>query len=153
MLQFGMPTIRIDQEVFDGLKSLAEPFVDSPGTVIRRLLEEQGALAAAKPQAPPQKFEQQLLAILEGPFAGRGHKREVTLGVIEKMQAEGALTAADLELVATGETKAENAIAWARNALKERGHISRSTVRGVWELTPAGRAAAKQLGRKKSTRG
>ena len=37
-----MPTIRIEQDVFDGLKKLAEPFVDTPGAVIRRLLTETG---------------------------------------------------------------------------------------------------------------
>lgn len=139
-----MPTIRIDQDVLDGLKKLAEPFVDSPSSVIRRLLEEKGALAAASPDAPRQRFEQYLLSILESKFGGRGHKRDVTLAVIEKMQADRALAAADLELVATGETKAENAIAWARNALKERGHVSRASSRGIWELTEEGRKAARR---------
>ena len=31
-----MPTIRIEHDVFDGLKKLAEPFVDTPNAVIRR---------------------------------------------------------------------------------------------------------------------
>ncbi len=39
-----MPTIRIDHDVFEGLQKLAEPFVDSPSMVIRRLLESQGVL-------------------------------------------------------------------------------------------------------------
>jgi hypothetical protein len=33
------PTIRIDDEVFDALKRHAEPFVDTPNSVLRRLLE------------------------------------------------------------------------------------------------------------------
>ena len=32
------PTIRIDKDVFDELKKHAEPFVDTPNTVLRRLL-------------------------------------------------------------------------------------------------------------------
>jgi hypothetical protein len=32
------PTVRIDEEVFDELKKHAEPFVDTPNTVLRRLL-------------------------------------------------------------------------------------------------------------------
>jgi hypothetical protein len=32
------PTIRIDDEVFDKLKESAEPFVDTPNTVLRRIL-------------------------------------------------------------------------------------------------------------------
>jgi hypothetical protein len=48
------------------------------------------------------------------------------------------LSPADLERVKTGETKAENTIAWGRNALKERGLISLSSSRGTWELTTKG---------------
>lgn len=33
------PTIRIDDEVFEALKQHAEPFVDTPNSVLRRLLE------------------------------------------------------------------------------------------------------------------
>lgn len=36
------PTIRVDDEVYDQLKENAEPFVDTPNTVIRRLLELPG---------------------------------------------------------------------------------------------------------------
>jgi hypothetical protein len=32
------PTIRIDDDVFDALKTHAEPFVDTPNTVLRRIL-------------------------------------------------------------------------------------------------------------------
>ena len=46
------------------------------------------------------------------------------------------------ELVSTGETKAENTITWARNALKQRGYITRAAPRGVWELTAAGKETA-----------
>ncbi len=152
-----MPTIRLDDEVYDALKKLAEPFVDSPNSVIRRLLEEKGHVAKRKaaPAAPAPKtdpeleptpqaiYEEFLLKILDEQFKGRGDKRSVTHAIIEKMQKQKLLRAADLELVATGETRAENAIAWGRNALKERGLISSASRRGFWELTPAGRAAAK----------
>lgn len=33
------PTIRIDNEVFEALKTHAEPFIDTPNTVLRRLLD------------------------------------------------------------------------------------------------------------------
>jgi hypothetical protein len=155
-----MPTIRIDEEVFEGLQKLAKPFVDTPSAVIRRLLEEKGLLVKApeaksrSPSAevpagealtPQPTFERYLLAALDRDFNGRAHKREVTQAVIEKMQADGLIGAADLEFVATGETKAENTISWGRNALKERGHISKRSTRGIWELTPEGRAAAKDV--------
>jgi hypothetical protein len=155
-----MPTIRIDSEVLDALKKLAEPFVDTPSSVIRRLLEEKGLIAkppAAPPKAPepssgleptPQAvFEQFLLSVLEEQFKGRGDKRSVTLAIIEKMQKQALLRPADLELVATGETKAENSIAWGRNALKDRGLLRRNSPRGIWELTDEGRAAARRAKR------
>src|SRR2546421_412017 len=120
-----MPTIRIDDQVYAALKKLAEPFEDTPSSVIRRLLEDKGLLGKSKaaPQPPPQRtdpeleptpqavFEDFLLKVLADEFKGRGDKRSVTLAIVEKMQKQKLLRAADLELVATGETRAENAIA------------------------------------------
>ncbi len=51
----------------------------------------------------------------------------------------------DFEEVSTGEARAENTIAWGRNALKERGLIKRTSPRGIWELTEDGIEKAKQL--------
>lgn len=39
-----MPTIRIDDNVFRGLQELATPFVDTPNTIIKRLLEKEGVI-------------------------------------------------------------------------------------------------------------
>ena len=159
-----MPTIRIDAETFEGLKKLAEPFVDSPNAVIKRLLIDKGVLSerqstrrpqavvvetekrALTPELTPQAvYEQFLLAILAQELAGRGDKRTVTRAVIEKMVKHGFLGPPDLELVATGETRAENTITWGRNALKNRGYIARGSKRGEWELTEEGREAAAVL--------
>jgi hypothetical protein len=148
-----MPTIRIDDDVFAGLQQLAKPFVDSPNMVIRRLLEERGVLrAAAKapksvrlaPDAltPQAVYEDYLLYVLAKEFDGQGHKRDVTHAIVKRMMKDGFIGAADQELVSTGETKAENTITWARNALKQRGQINRASRRGMWELTAAGKDAA-----------
>lgn len=160
-----MPTIRVDPEVFEGLQKLASPFVDSPSSVIRRLLEDRGILPRrsdpgqpARPRAsgpnaepaahgltPQPVYEKYLLwALLRQP-GGRAHKRDATHEVVKRMMQDGHIGAADQELVATGETKAENTITWARNALKERGLISRTSPRGIWELTPEGTEAAKKV--------
>ncbi len=160
-----MPTIRVDPEVFEGLQKLARPFVDSPSSVIRRLLEDRGILPQrtdpgqpARPQAsgPPSEpvavgltpqpvYEKYLLwALLRQP-GGRAHKRDATHEVVKRMMQDRHIGAADQELVATGETKAENTITWARNALKERGLISRTSPRGIWQLTPEGMEAAKEI--------
>lgn len=160
----AMPTIRIDDEVFEGLKQLAEPFVDTPAAVIRRLLIEKRILKEkpprlkTAPQIPPAPeraltaqltpqavYEQFLLATLAQDFGGRGGKREVTQATIQKMVKQGFIRPADLELVATGETKAENTITWGRNALKNRGLIGRGSRRGIWELTEEGMEAGKAV--------
>jgi len=156
----GMPTIRIEQDVFDSLKKLAEPFVDTPNAVIRRLLTEKGILEPVPPRArpvpapvakeraltpdltPQSVYEQFLLVTLAQDFDGRGDKRGVTQAVIERMVKQGFIAPADLELVATGETRAENTITWGRNALKNRGLIARGSQRGIWELTEEGRESA-----------
>jgi len=154
-----MPIIRVDQDVFEGLQRLAKPFVDSPSMVIRRLLEDRGVLAKGTRPAPrkpdsqssvtaltPQPvYEQYLLYILAREFDGQGHKRDVTHAIVKRMMKDGFIGAADQELVSTGETKAENTITWARNALKQRGHINRAARRGIWELTPEGRGAAAKV--------
>ena len=159
-----MPTIRLDEDVFNGLKSLAEPFTDTPNTVIRRLLEERGAIhvdkaasesSATSPSRPkveertptharasgltPQAtYEKYLLHVLATRFKGKGDKHEVTKAVLSLLQSRDVLGPADHRRVKTGETKAENTIAWGRNALKDRGLISLSSPRGTWELTTKG---------------
>jgi hypothetical protein len=166
-----MPTIRLDDDVFSGLKSLAEPFTDTPNSVIRRLLEDRGALpkaqrvpdspategdqsivrAATSPRprgsslTPQATYEKCLLYVLATHFKGKGDKHEVTKAVVALLQSREALRPADLERVSTGETKAENTIAWGRNALKERGLISRSSPRGTWALTERGLKEGKEL--------
>ncbi|MSQ49159.1 MAG: hypothetical protein EXR30_02095 [Betaproteobacteria bacterium] len=151
-----MPTIRVDQDVFEGLQRLAKPFVDSPSMVIRRLLEDRGVLAKAAPATarpptgslasnaltPQPVYEKYLLYILDREFNGQGHKRDVTHAIVKRMMKDGHIGAADQELVSTGETKAENTITWARNALKQRGYINRAASRGIWELTAEGTRAA-----------
>src|SRR3954471_15181098 len=95
-----MPTIRLDADVYDALKKLAEPFTDTPNSVIRRLLEDKDLLTRKleKKQVPAAKtdpdleptpqavYEEFLLRILDEQFKGRGDKRSVTLAIIEKMQ-------------------------------------------------------------------
>ncbi len=139
-----MPTVRIDDEVFEALKKLAEPLVDTPNSVLRRLLDlekkkpSSPKLSPAKPQreqTPQSVYEENLLAVLAGPpFNGRGNKKDVTLAVVERMMKRGLIPASDMEFVATGETKAENKISWGRNLLKNRGLIRDDSPRGIWEL-------------------
>jgi len=157
-----MRTIRLDDDVFGGLKSLAEPFTDTPNSVIRRLLEDRGILPNPGPTSPRQDqpstyavaertqrrrrasllpqstYERFLLHVLATRFNGRADKAEVTKAVIQELTSRKLLSEADHLHVSTGETRAANTIAWGRNALKERGLISVASPRGTWELTDAG---------------
>ena len=183
-----MPTIRIDDEVFEGLQDLAEPFVDTPNTVIKRLLEEKGvtkkahtehiaqkgitigsssvspgsrrgilnrAISSAneKPRAkrgevtPQTTYEEWLLETLWEDFKGQASKIDVTNMIISKMEYAGILKEIDYKKVSSGETRAENTIAWARNKLKEDGLIKNDSLRGIWELTEEGIKKAKELTR------
>ncbi len=185
--------IEIDDDVLEGLKILAEPFVDTPNTVIKRLLEEKGILTLSKgiisntrKQAltppkegiissarkgaltPPNRYyggegiiartrakhgevtsqvtyEKYLLKSLWKDFKGHAPKSEVTEVVIANMEEAGILKEIDYEAVSTGESRAENTIAWSRNALKERGLIKDDSPRGIWELTQEGIYEAKEL--------
>jgi Mrr N-terminal domain len=165
-----MPTIRIEDDVFNGLKKLAEPFVDTPNSVIRRLLDHQAGYAAstaiaqplpgsngAKPHpikasrstamnlTPQPTYEKFLLYVLANDFNGRAGKQQATDMVLKRMKSQGFLGPADYEEVATGESRCQNTIAWARNALKEQGQIDPGTARGSWELTPAGMDSGRAL--------
>jgi len=46
-----MPTIRVDEQVFEGLQKLGETFVDTPNTVIQKLLVEKGVIEVASEKA------------------------------------------------------------------------------------------------------
>lgn len=152
-----MPTIRVEDDVFAGLKQMAEPFIDTPNSVIRRLLEEKGVLTNIMQQpnkneradraslTPQQTYESFLLHVLATKFNGHGTKQELTKSVIDLMKSKGFIGEADRQTVSTGETRAENTIAWARNALKDRGLISSLSVRGVWELTKEGLEEGRKL--------
>ena len=153
-----MPTIRIEQDVFEGLQKLAKPFVDTPSMVIRGLLEERGVVSKKAEQqksprlasdalTPQATYEKYLLLVLLKEFDGSGHKRDVTHAIVKRMMKDGHIGGADQELVSTGETKAENTITWARNTLKSRGYIDRAAPRGIWALTEAGKDAAGNIKR------
>ena len=143
-----MPTIRISDDLMNVLKAHAEPFTDTPESALRRIFEKHGllpkpsntptAMTRIRDLTPQPTYERFLVHVLATQFKGKGDKHEVTKAVLAAMRAHGFHSPADMQRVSTGETKAENTVAWARNALKERGLISRTSRRGVWELTPQG---------------
>lgn len=149
-----MPTIRVEADVFAGLQKVAQPFTDTPNSVIKRLLEQAGVQISSNvteerssPRAPERSsrksvqpvYIRHLLYVLAHQFNGKGQKQEVCKAVVELMERRGILGQDDHKLTPSGETRAENIIGWCRFALKGRGLISSDSPRGVWELTDAGK--------------
>ena len=72
-------------------------------------------------------------------MGGRGHAKQALKRVGEIL--ESRLTAEDrLPLLSTSELRWRNTVSWARIALKEMGYLSANSPRGIWEITPVGRA-------------
>lgn len=151
-----MRTIRVDDDVYEALKELAAPFEDTPNTVIRKLLKQVTKLPVREPSeikiiktrkklTPQSVYEHWLTYTLWKDFSGRACKGDVTEATINTMRKHGLLTDADFEKVSTGETKAENTIAFGRNRLKEEGIIKNNSPRGIWELTIEGVQKAREL--------
>lgn len=146
-------TIRIDDDVFEGLKKIADPFEDTPNTVIRKLLVEKGLIETKPKVTAPRKekitpqavYEEWLAYILWKEFNGSATKHEVTNAVIKAMQEKNILKEIDFEPVSTGESRAVNLIAWGRSVLKKQGFIRPDSQRGIWELTEEGIEKAKKF--------
>lgn len=150
------PTVRIDDDVYEALKTIADPFEDTPNTVIRKLMIEAGLLEAPKRKpvkkrfhqgrlTPQTTYEQWLLFVMWDQFAGKGHKRDIVEAVRFDMEEAGILGEADYEKVSSGELKCENTIAWGRKHFVESGLFKPSAQRGVWELSEKGIQAAKKM--------
>jgi hypothetical protein len=156
------PTIRVDDEVLEGLKRHAEPFVDTPNSVLRRMLglprkaaEEEGLLSS-KPVPPRAKrrgsrkgvgraergtmlseeeYDLPILAILNQ-NGGRVPTRELieTLGT----WLAGRLTHTDRQALKSGGIRWRNRAQFVRLRLIEQGDMKRGSPRGIWEITDQG---------------
>ena len=153
--------IRIDDDIYECLKKMATPFEDTPNTVLRKILHlpqsliKQGEDEKEQVKQPPKRkkeeltpqpvYEEWLLFTLWDKFKGRAKKVNVTEATISNMQRCNLLKEADFGKVKSGETKAVNTIAWARNRLKDEGLISPDSPFGFWELTEKGIERAKKI--------
>jgi hypothetical protein len=148
-----MPSIEVDTQVYDALKTLAVPFEDTPNSVLRRELKlddddatfrtaRGGATKARRAVVgsilPEGEYEQPILsALVEA--GGSASARAVTDRVGELLGTR--LTSADHELNRSGEVRWRNRAAFARLHLVERGLLVKGSRRGVWEISSAGREA------------
>lgn len=160
-----MPTIRIDDEVWKALKESAEPFVDTPNDVLRRLLlpkkpaeassvmlmsllEEGGkqtSVIETKRRGPKSHVERTgeaafrlpiLQALVE--LGGQGSVGEVLEHARKHLKSE--LKPDDIKtLKSNGEVRWENTAKWERKHLLDDGLLDSSAPHGIWRITPLGR--------------
>lgn len=147
-----MEKIEIDSDVLSLLKEHAEPFADTPNSVLRRLLGiDDGAVKSivefqrprrsgrASPGSilPESEYEIPILQELVA-REGHGHATEIIDGVGERLADR--LTELDREELDSGEIRWRNRVQFTRLTLKGRGLIAPHSPRGIWEITDAGRA-------------
>ena len=170
-----MPEVDLDSDVFEYLQSEAQPFVDTPSTVLRRLLKLNGRQNGAGPEAPApaksrtgaakrakrpgqtgtraaagtilpeERYELPLLRALVA-AGGRAPYREIADFVGVELKDE--LMPADLEALNSGTIRWQSRLQFVRLRLIERGLLDRDTPRGVWGITDAGRAAVEDGARR-----
>ncbi len=157
-----MHTIQIDDEVMSALKRKAEPFVDTPNSVLRRLLLADGEAAKGRllqrkrsrsarraihraasvemraeraPTGailPEREYIQPLLKVLHE-RGGRAPAREVIEEVGRRL--DDKLTPLDKQPVSSGGVRWQNRVQFTRLRLIDRGLLKRQSPRGLWELT------------------
>jgi hypothetical protein len=146
------PSIEVDAKVFEVIKKNAEPFVDTPNTVLRRLLGvdrdknrpvSPPATVIATERAAPgtllpeSEYELPILRFLQE-RGGRAPSREVVEAVGEALNHK--LTDLDRQPLKSGDIRWENRVAFVRLRLIERGELTKGSPRGTWEITDQGRA-------------
>lgn len=163
-----MPEIQIDDEVWQMLKGRAEPFVDSPNSVIRRLLEMPASTngTIGQPHAAPPSADGRRKRGLK-PKARQSTPRAQTGTILaddeyelplltvldelggraptrEALEALGErlrdkLMPADHEKLRAGEVRWRNRAQFVRLRLIQRGDMKQGSPRGLWEISDQGR--------------
>lgn len=146
-----MPKLLVSDTLYQRLLSRATSFEDSPEDVIARLLEQAGdhdAEGAGESRArPPSRANPGSVLPVHGYWVpilrfldeagGSAPSTDVIDGLESRMQS--VLTPLDFEPLKSGEIRWRNRARFARLRMKERGFLSDTSHRGVWEITNLGR--------------
>lgn len=147
-------TIRIDNNIYRSIQNDAIAFEDTPNSVLIRWAKELGRYVEVQEKTvsltgslkitdeinieisnrPNLTNENSLLApVVEVlmKLGGRARAIDVTELVIANLKP----STDDMEKLPSGPKRIEKQIHWARNTLRIKGVISRSSPRGIWELT------------------
>lgn len=146
-----VPTLRVDGEVFSALQEQATPFVDTPNSVLRRVLgldvsanRTTTKQRRAKPDEllPHSVYRPAVLRAL-AERGGSAPAREIINAVGEALHDQ--FKPRDFEPNESGVVRWENRVQWQRQRLKEQGLIKQDSPVGVWELNEAGQEEAAKL--------
>lgn len=142
-----MPTIRIDDEVMKALQKKAIPLVDTPNTVLRRILSidkkpakpaGRGNGTGERPRLPggmtPNKSYRRPIVEALYEFGGRASAGDVLRLVERKMTLE----AGDRARLKSGEVRWKRRANWERFNMVSEGLLKNDSPRGIWELAQAG---------------
>lgn len=147
-----MPTIRVDEEVYEALQRRAKPFIDTPNSVLRRGLgldpsEEETGGQRRRRAAPGSllrrfAYDEPILTVLarHGGSAPANTVLDEVGGIVREQ-----LTEVDKQPVKSGMVRWRNRAMWRRYALVGQGLLRDNSPRGLWELTEAGWEKARQL--------
>jgi hypothetical protein len=164
------PLVDIDEDIFQLLKRNAEPLVDTPSSVLRRMLglgDEGGTPSIDRPEMPRQTSASSSrgsrrrasrkpsgravpgsllpeaeyeLPILE--YLSEQGGRAPSREVIDGLEEKlrGKLTETDHEALKSGEIRWKSRAAFVRLRLIERGYLDGQAPRGTWQITEQGQA-------------
>lgn len=140
-----MPRIEISEQILKRLQEHAEPLVDSPDSVIRKILDayEDGVEGSDPPQTtgpnraprgektPNEAFYGPLVKVLRE-AGGELRAQEAVERVGDLMADE--LNEIDRAPLKTGELRWKNTVRWARNDLVSEGTLDSDSPHGIWRL-------------------
>lgn len=151
-----MPTIRIDDEVYEWLQKMARPFEDTPNSVLRRVAGLEGQPEKEEKMVPVRQiskvhgqgaktpqgaFRKPILTALKR-FGGKGDRMRV-LKEVESLMAD-QLTVFDKSDIDSGTIRWQKSAEWEVRVMREQGLLKQvsEAPRGVWAMTEKGAAAA-----------
>lgn len=150
-----MPTIEIDDKVWDELKKRAVPLEDTPNSVLRRILGLNGShnsqtvrspIKRRNERIPQNEYRGPILTALSE-MDGSGYVRAVLNRVGELMADR--LNDIDRDYLPSGnDIRWRNAAQWERQVMVNEGLLKKDCPRGIWELTEEGLAEAQRIGKK-----
>jgi len=145
-----MKTIEIDDSLFEELRKLAFPFIDtSPNMVVKRLIEHyrkcekltSSDSALYRRRRSPRGFGKLSSVHYRGPIlealnelGGSGNIYEVLELVFVKVK--NRLSAIDLSKTLNGSIRWKITAYWERHCMVKDGLIKADSPRGIWELNP-----------------